>query len=142
MNKKELNIAPCLQCAANGIEFNKENSVCQKCNYFILVSIVSKIVEENTNCEYCIRNGKCTGGSTCEFELNFEKLFSDYTDRNFKTDNNDSNTEVDLVEELCSEKPTVQSFSEDEELLENSIDDLLNSITDYSISDWLDNLCN
>lgn len=109
MSKDFVSRSPCIQCRINGIEFDENSLFCKKCKYFILVSVLEKILFQKTKCDYCSQTPYGDNACTwCNFQLDIDKLLSEYRLEEDLTDF--SNVDVDNF----SQNEPVKSFSEDE----------------------------
>ena len=70
--------SPCIKCAEQGFTYDANSRFCQKCQFFILVHVVEKVVSKNPECKYCKLEKDCT--SPCDFVFDFEKLISEYAE--------------------------------------------------------------
>lgn len=130
--------SPCIKCAEQGFTYDANSRFCQKCQFFILVHVVEKVVSKNPECKYCKLEKDCT--SPCDFVFDFEKLISEYAEhlenkRQFYKDLEEDSEEWYEP----SEEDVVVSFSDDESesiFFERAENGFFDSFMD-GFDDWL-----
>lgn len=126
--------SPCIQCADNGHEYDKNNRFCQKCSYFILVSSLENIFKEKQDCEYCkfspYGDDAC---AFCHFQIDVHKIIAKYTNDAFVHLNDESNTEDYFKDESKGEIENLKNS--DEENINNFIESFLDGFVDGWLED-------
>lgn len=72
--------SPCVQCYLRGKSYSPDDESCQRCEYYIAIYLLKRILQRNNHCDFCKNKnnlcGECNINS--HFVIDWEKTFKEY----------------------------------------------------------------